>query len=322
MKKKFGTFLTIIFIGVFVIYFLQDPTRFNALREIPIYIVFIIAVFKLLIVVINGLFTKAILAAFGKNMDFKESSYLSLLSSIGNYFMPMQGGAGIRAIYLKTKYKLPYSYFISILSGNYIVTFLINSFIGLVSLIIIHQLTGVYSPLLYITFSIVFIGMIFLSIIQVPKKLVEKNFDFRYLNRIIKIIQEITKGWNIINGNKRLLFHLILLTLTNFIVATIITVIEFQILNYDFTAWNILLYTSLASLSLLISLTPGSIGIKEAIFIFSSSVLGITNNQILQLAVIDRGTLFFVLGLSYIAIRLIDGKNFLLKFRRNEHAKS
>jgi len=49
--------------------------------------------------------------------------------------------------------------------------------------------------------------------------------------------------------------------------------------------------------SLLISLTPGALGIREWIFFLTSDILGISGEGIMQLALLDRGatvlTLFF-----------------------------
>jgi uncharacterized membrane protein YbhN (UPF0104 family) len=46
---------------------------------------------------------------------------------------------------------------------------------------------------------------------------------------------------------------------------------------------------------LLISITPGSLGIREAVFLISSQSIGLDQDQILQLAVVDRGSLFVLL---------------------------
>jgi uncharacterized membrane protein YbhN (UPF0104 family) len=63
---------------------------------------------------------------------------------------------------------------------------------------------------------------------------------------------------------------------------------------------------------LLISLTPGALGIREGIFFLTSDVLGISNEEIMQLALLDRGvtvlTLFFwfvvLSGRKYFSNRL------------------
>ena len=62
---------------------------------------------------------------------------------------------------------------------------------------------------------------------------------------------------------------------------------------------------------LLVSLTPASLGIREGIFSITSDILGINNEEIMQLALLDRGVsvinlvvLFGVLfGIRYLFIK-------------------
>jgi uncharacterized membrane protein YbhN (UPF0104 family) len=72
------------------------------------------------------------------------------------------------------------------------------------------------------------------------------------------------------------------------------------------------MYTCLSGVSLLISLTPGSLGIREAVFLMTSQSLGIDETQIMQLAVLDRGIMFFLLFILLLLISLFV-KQFNLK---------
>jgi len=78
---------------------------------------------------------------------------------------------------------------------------------------------------------------------------------------------------------------------------TAIYTLEFYALGVGANLLKILLYNCLAGVSLLISLTPGALGVREGIFFLTSDVLGISGDGIMQLALLDRGvtvlTLFF-----------------------------
>jgi uncharacterized membrane protein YbhN (UPF0104 family) len=62
----------------------------------------------------------------------------------------------------------------------------------------------------------------------------------------------------------------------------------------------LLLFSVLGTLSIFINITPANLGVKEVIYLFSSSILGLSTTQILSIALIDRGVLFLVLAVFWI----------------------
>src|SRR5690606_5319970 len=100
-----------------------------------------------------------------------------------------------------------------------------------------------------------------------------------------------------------LLRRLNALTFYGFIISGAIVWLEFWAVGVHIGFIPLALYVTLSALSLLVSITPSAIGIREAIFIFSGSLLGLTNAQILQVAVIDRGVTFAVMFATYWALK-------------------
>jgi len=258
---------------------------------------------------VTGIFLKVALVAFSKHITIFESFKISILSSVGNYFMPFRGGTGIRAVYFKEKLKISYSYSISSLSGSYVLIFFTNSVIALLSLTIIHIRTNVYSISLYIFFLVIFIITLLLFLYKFPEEIFRKKGKSKVLGKLSSIINNVVKGWNFIICNKRILLKLLLLTILNFFIVSLITYLEFKTIKVSIPTMNLLLYVCLSSSSLLISLTPGSIGIKESVLLVFASIIGITNNHVLQIALIDRGVLFFVLLILYCLTKIITKSN-------------
>lgn len=254
---------------------------------------------------LNGIFIKVILKRFNKNIGVGESFYVSVISSLGNYFLPMRGGAVIRSVYLKKKFDFSYSHFVSTLYGNYIVVFLVNALLALIALMVIQLTTGIISYPLYIFFGLLFWGMLVLSLFEIP---VHKIKDTRiiFVNKIKKVITEILDGWNIIINDRKLLLSLVLLTFGNFVFMTAIFWIEFLALGIKTTLINVILYNCISGVSLLVSLTPGSLGIREGLFIITSDILGISNSEVLQLALLDRGILVVSLGILFVLFYIVN----------------
>ena len=295
--KNLRLIIFIIVIAVFTVYFLLNVEKFKPLLEVNIGLLLIIALANLAGIFINGLFTKFILEPFKKLISVAEAFYVSVISSIGNFFAPAGTGFGIRAVYLKKKHGLPYSEFISTLSGNYVLVLLINSLIGLVALYLLRDQYSVQFLALVMIFGLMFVvalGLIFLKIPSGKGSTQEKG------SSLSRSFYRVVYGWSKINSNKNLLLKLIGLVSINFIIAAFMYWSIIQSVNLTISFPALLLFTVLGSLAIFINITPANLGVKEAIYLFSAAVLGFSVNDILLIALVDRGVQFAVLFVLWI----------------------
>lgn len=287
--------------------------------HINLFLLILIALANILSIAISGFFTKVILQPFDKHLPMLESFYVSLISSVGNFFAPAGAGFGFRAIYLKKRTGLSYSDYVSTLSGNYILVFLESSFLGLVALYFLRSRSGMsYFVPLVLVLAAIFIVSIFLSIFRFPIRPVEdiKNI---YLRRTLRLFFRILQGWNHITSHRQLMIKLVGLTFISLVLTSLISWLIIQSLHFHIGLASLVLFGVLGTLSLFINITPANLGIKEAIYLFSSSILGFSTAQILSIALIDRGVLFLVLaGLWAISHKL---KSPLQETKLTEQAK-
>ena len=61
-----------------------------------------------------------------------------------------------------------------------------------------------------------------------------------------------------------------------------------QSLNIDLKILSNFVYNIISQLSTFVSITPNSIGLKEFILVISDQFIGLTNSQILNIAILDR----------------------------------
>jgi uncharacterized membrane protein YbhN (UPF0104 family) len=287
-------------------YFLFKRDELSQILDVSLYIVALLIILKVSRIFITGLFTKFTLAAFGSSMGLRETNYLSILSSIGNFFGPILGGASIRAIYLKKNYSFKYATFLATLYGFYLISFMVNSLLGLISLTYFYFYNGKVPGLFVIMF--VFLGIYIVTSLMVlmPSALIRRVFTlFDFLpKKVLEVLKTMIDGWELIRGHKKLLIQLILLNVAVICIAIVETYILYGLFSSDFTFINIFLYTILGSLSVLISFTPGAIGIKEAVYLFSVNIVALTSAQVLQIAIIDRSATFLLLLATYILIKI------------------
>jgi glycosyltransferase 2 family protein len=317
MKKLWKYLKILITIGVvifFIYYFSNNREDFLLVLSTPLEYILLIGLFYSLVFFLNGVFIKIILGSFGKVISAFESFYVSVISSLGNYFLPMRGGAVIRSVYLKKKFSFSYSHFVSTLYGYYIIVFLVNSFFALIALLFITLKYGTVSLPLYIFFGGLFLFMLILSFVHFPTEKVKEG-RVGLINKFLKILKEILNGWNIIVDNKGLLFSLVFITLLAFVLHIFLFYIEFMALGIETNFINVVLYNCLSGVSLLVSLTPGSLGIREGIFVITSDILGITSEQVMQLALLDRGVMVVVLVGLFVGFYFL---NILLRKNANK----
>jgi uncharacterized membrane protein YbhN (UPF0104 family) len=121
------------------------------------------------------------------------------------------------------------------------------------------------------------------------------------MNKLAKIFFQMLDGWNGIVANRLLMIQLILLVMVNFLFSLLVAKTEIVALHLTISFPALLLFSVLGSLSLFVSVTPANLGVKEAIYLFSSTVIGFSVPQILSIALIDRGVLFVVLVVLWAA---------------------
>jgi uncharacterized protein (TIRG00374 family) len=303
--KLIGKGLTAIVIGLFVYYFFNNIDSFRDLQKVALWPLIGIFAFKMLGILNAGQYLKANLLIFNKNISLRESFYVSLLSAIGNYFGPYLGGAGIRAVYLKKKFQLSYADFISTVSGIYLINFRIYSVAGVIALVLIHIFTGEYSLLFYLIFGVWAAIALFLSKLKIPglgkRKL---NWRGKITSFVLGKAKQIVNGWRQLRNNEEIYWKLHRISFINFLISFCVISLQFIAIGVEVSVPATVLYVAITNLSLYLSITPGAIGIREALFIFCGALLGLTTPQILQLAIVSRGMTFITMLIAFITVRL------------------
>lgn len=303
MKKYLSKIITLLFLLLFLIYFLFNIEDFEIILNLnPLYTL-AIGLLQLSVIFVNALFFIIILKHFKVKINFKESVLVSILTSIGNYFTPFHGGAGVRAVYLKKNYKLTYTSFLSTLTGNYIIIFFVNSLIALVGLIILQSQGLNPSIVLFLFFSILVLILFTIILFPISEKLIPSS-KAQVLNSYLKKIKVIINGWDKLASNKKSIIKLTGVTLLNSALGIILYYLEFRALGITTDIARMTVFSGISSMTLLISITPGSIGIRESVLLLFQNTLSLETNEILSVSIIDRGVYFFVILISLLITRL------------------
>jgi uncharacterized membrane protein YbhN (UPF0104 family) len=235
--------------------------------------------------VLLGLFNRVILKGFDLVLSFKEWFGLSIITTLGNYLLPPRGGAGLRAAYLKKRRGFPLTHFMSTFVAFYVLHLAAAGLFGLLALAALPDLgREVTAPLL------IFLGAVTLfSAIVVLFPVRAAWFDRPGLRLAARLIE----GWQTIKGRRSMVGLLLILVLANYLVQGAMILAAYRSLGLDLGAAGAVLVTSLLSLTSLIALTPGGLGIQEAVLVFSTGALGILPAQSLAAALTIRAVVLF-----------------------------
>lgn len=280
--------------------------EFETILKVPPTSLILLFFLAMAVIYINGLFTKMILSGYGIELKRLEYFSLSSVSSLGNYLLFFRGGAGLRAVYLKSRYRFSFVDFISTLSAAYLINLFINSLLGLSGALWAWIEAGRFD--IYISAGFAALSIVCAILIVTPLQLPAwQTFPFRQISQIVN-------GWNKVREDTVLKYGLITVALANLLVMVLQTKVAFDAYNIPLSWGGALFFSSLKGLTLLAALTPGSLGVVEWAAVYLGRTLSFTPAQALMAQALMRAVTISTLlvttpfALNYLGLRLFGKK--------------
>jgi len=296
IKKLISWTLTLIALVFMGWYLYNNRDIFNNLRQISTLDILLIAVLQPINILIAGTINKWIIDSIDRSIPWSDSLMLQFANNFVNRFIA-QGGAVYRSAYLKTQYNFPFSKFLASLGGVYIIGFIANAAMGLLLVVFFYLVNDLFNIYMLGLFLALLLGMLILLIIK-PQ--------FKSTRWVFKKVNQVINGWNQIKGDRMLVFKIFCLSALGLINASLIVFIAYRALDVEIQFMNSFFYSTISSLSNIFNLTPGGLGINEAILMFSSDVIGVSSEVILlgslMLRAISMISTFSLGGISYIIL--------------------
>lgn len=221
----------------------------------------------LAMMVCNGIFISIVTRAFRIHLRAREWLSLSFASSFANFFLPLRGGAGIRAVYMYQVYRFPVAEFVSTLSIMYLMHVVVNAFLALAGMLVIAWKAGpVNVPLLVLFGSMAVAGSIAM-VADVRLNAEHRGFPLAQLSRLLS-------AWSTVRQDRVLVVRLWLLMMALTSATVWQCFAAFKAAGIELAADGIVVYAACKNLGSLIGITPGSLGIVELISIYLGKILG------------------------------------------------
>jgi len=300
------SYLILFFIGIFYLYFYHSYLAI--LKSLTVGDLVIISVLSFGTFFFLAIQFKFLVEIFYLNLGFKEWFGLTVINTMISYYTPARGGLIARAYYLNRKYDLPYSKYMSLLGGSYT----INFFVASLGIIFFSCFSAFHSGVWNLKILGVGIGLLIGTIIFSILLFIgcSRTISFK-TGRIFNMINNFMDGMNLFRK------HPFMVLKISFVQFCLIFIMggklywSFKAVGRSVALIDILVIQSLVVFSMVISITPGNLGIKEGIIGLFASQLGVPFADAIMAASVDRGIsmlITFFLGMSYSKI-LIDNKS-------------
>ena len=292
-NRKLISYVVLVISLLIAGYFVKDQkSTLGKIFEIDIYQFLVISCIVVLTPFIDGLRTLLLTKQFGVNLGIGESAALASVNNFWNY-LPLTGGLVIRSLYLKKKHGFSYSNFISTLAASYIISFLSFGLVGLISVLVFWNMTGI------VNMTII---LILLSTVLFSLFLIKINYSVKSNNKFLSVIATILEEWKTLRKKRNLIIKLILLDLALILVFSVRLFLAAQFLGTPLPFLSILIIVSLSLFSVLLNVTPGALVVKEAIISFSAAALSFSFYDSLTVSLLDRAismVWIFLMGIIF-----------------------
>jgi uncharacterized membrane protein YbhN (UPF0104 family) len=271
--------LTIFVFLLFGYYFFRNRSDFSRLADIPLPYLLFILLGQLLVVVSNVGILIVLVRIASRRIATLPATRVIAYSSVINFFGFLQGGLGFRGIYLKKYLNISLKTYSLLTLLQYAVLFGLTGFIISLGFLMIYP-EYAWLVLPGVAAAIALGGLIFYG---------SRFHKIPTLHKLEGVRPLALKH----KGDIGLLLLFAILQLAGSFMAY---GFELHALGAEFSLSGLLIFAGLAQFSILFALTPGAIGIREALLLLVAEQIHLTTQTVILSATIDRLVYFVTLA--------------------------
>lgn len=240
-----------------------------------------------LILLADGALNFVMLRRLAVPVGWRECVSLSCVATAWNLLTPARGGAAFRAVYLKKVHSLGYRLFLSTLLGFYVLTTLILCSAALGALVWLRTIEhrGNTTTLEW-TAAVCLLGCVLAA--WLPATGWENYW-------LLRRIGAITQGWQVLRSEPRTVLSLLCVASLQMAAGLLALWACYRALGIRLGAIEVTAVGTLGAMSTLLSITPGSLGVYEAVVAFVANTLGVEPVHSVAAATISRLVLVVLL---------------------------
>lgn len=246
----------------------------------------LLVVLCLLLFLPNGLIRRAMAQHFGVRLRFVEWYGMLVFTNLLNLVLPARADMVFTAGYLKTMHGLSLANFAAMTYGNAVLFASVMVVEALLGLAYIAWDIGYWSAQV-IAFSAV-MGVLAIALLLLPA------LPIRGDGRIAGGIRRALDGWHSLRQAPRLLPRLACQMVLGSVIFAAWMYMSYRALGFDVDVARVLVAGVVVQLSFLVVLTPGNLGIREALTGFVSQLIGLGFSEGVIVTLLQRAVSLLV----------------------------
>jgi uncharacterized membrane protein YbhN (UPF0104 family) len=286
--------LTAVFVAGGACYVARHASEFVVLRDISLTRTGQITALTLITWVLYAWCNNVVVGIFGIRLRVREWFGLSMVGAMANMVAPFSAGSGLRAVYMKRRYDLPYTHFASCVVAPLLIATLVNSTLGLAALAILGLGGATVSIALAAAVGAAFVsslGMVLWPFRALPS-------GGRWVQRLASAL----RGWHMVVGHRRALLQLAAWMAAATFLLTAVYYLTLDAISVK-VPWTVcLVMASCGSIVRLANITPGGLGVYEGVLTLTSSSFAMPASAGMMAALIHRllsSVIILVTGVVY-----------------------
>lgn len=264
LRRYTPSLLSLLVLMLFAVYISRNASEFAQLLNLSLPLLLLAVFLHTLNFAGNGLINLLLYRRLGATVGVTESMSLAAVNSLAN-LLPFAGGMVAKGVYLKRRFKLGYTRFLSATVALFMLMVAASGAVGLATLTYRSFGPEDETPLLLVGGFVVM--LLSLTILWLPPSLVPRG---RWSVRF----QQFLDGWRFMRRRPRLLVLLLLLQLGLTFVLASSYWIAFRIMSQPVSLADCLLFAAGSVLTQLVTITPDGLGVREGIVGAIASLLG------------------------------------------------
>ncbi|MGC8660124.1 MAG: lysylphosphatidylglycerol synthase transmembrane domain-containing protein [Desulfomonilaceae bacterium] len=282
-----GLLVVLSFFVLISYYLVSHWTDFRRLWEFSLFQTIMAGFFLFLGFLLNCYQMNLFLKKFGVKVPFFELVFMTHGMMLGNLLIPMRGGSGGLAIYLKKKYRLNFHKFGVIFGGTAILVGLVSGVMSLASLLFLTFRLGIFEPWLTAVSVAIVIGSVYLT--AFPPRL--KNLGS---SRMLIFLNRLNDSWINLSKDRELLSKIIISIILITLLQTVAFYVIYIAIGKPLGFVSTVVISSLGGVANLVPITPGSIGVFDAVTIQAPRLLGLDTGAAVMATVLIRILSFLI----------------------------
>lgn len=281
MKPALVRALAILIVAAMVAYVATRRGLLESLLEVPPASVALLVLLSIANVAAQSLQFRQLSLVFGLNLRSQEWIGLTAVNTMANYSLPARTGLVVRAGYLARVHDMSFSRYAALAAASLGLMLFIAAAGGLlVSLAVLDGAALAKAAIFFLSvLGALAAGTIGVKLISVLARLSQ---------RVTRFVEGFRRGMAAVaqGGAKSIWF--VVWTFAVFLIQSARLAVAFGATGIEITLAEAVIIAAAGALAIIVSITPGGLGIKEGTIAFVATLVGIGVPDALLAALIDR----------------------------------